>query len=41
MVQEELRVLKGTPTPTKPHLLRVPLPRPSIFKPPQTIKYIL
>jgi hypothetical protein len=37
MVQEELRVLhlhlKATPTPTGPHLLKVPLPGLSIYKP--------
>ena len=39
-----MRVLKAhthsdTPTPTMPHLLIVPLPRLSIYKPPHTYYY--
>ena len=30
-----------TPTPTRPHLLIVLLPGPSIFKPPQTVSWSL
>jgi hypothetical protein len=35
-----MRVLKCTPTSIRPHLLIVPLPEPSIYKPSQGSKVI-